>query len=270
MTPLTVLTMSIALAAGPAGAAAVPEIIAHRGESHDAPENTLAAFRLAWERDVDVIELDVHLTADGQLAVIHDADTERVCGVRKVVKTSRYEDLKTLDAGRWKGAEFAGERIPLLEEVLATIPPGKRCFIEVKVGPEAAPALVRVVQDSGLPPEQLIVISFKEATIAEVRRQLPDLQAYWLSSFKQNEKSKEFTPTVEELIATAKRIQAHGINVSYKGPIDAAFVNRVREAGLKLYVWTVDDEAEARRLAALGVDGITTNRAQWLREKLAE
>ena len=269
MSPLALLTMSIALAAGPA-AGSGPEIIAHRGESHDAPENTLTAFRLAWDRDVGAIELDVHLTADDRLVCIHDAATKRVCGVNKVVKTSRYDDLKSLDAGSWKGQEFAGERLPLLEEALAAIPPGRRCFIEVKVGPEAVPPLQRVVRDSGLPPDQLVVISFKEATIAEVRRQLPELRAYWLASFKQNERTGEFTPTVDDLIATARKIDAHGINVSYKGPIDAEFVRRVREAGLGLYVWTVDDEREARRLKALGVEGITTNREQWLRGTLAE
>ena len=138
MTSLCLLTMTVAIAAGPG-----PEIIAHRGESADAPENTLAAFRLAWERDVTSIELDVHLSADDRLVVIHDADTERTCGVKRVIKTSRYADLRELDAGRWKGEQFAGEPLVTLEDVLALLPKGKRCIIEVKVGPEAVPALVR-------------------------------------------------------------------------------------------------------------------------------
>jgi glycerophosphoryl diester phosphodiesterase len=263
MNSLCLWTMAAMLTVG-----TPPEIIAHRGESADAPENTLAAFRLAWERDCDAIELDVHLTADDRLAVIHDADTERTCGEKVIIKTTRFEELENLDAGLWKGEAFRGEPIPVLEDALATVPSGKRCFIEVKVGPEAVPALARAVQSSGLPNEQLVVISFQSETIAEVRRVLPEHEAYWLVGFKQDEASGEFTPPVEEIIATARAIDAHGVNVSYKGPIDAAFVRSIRESGLGLYVWTVDDEAVARRLVELGVDGITTNRAAWLADRL--
>ncbi|MFV0446822.1 MAG: glycerophosphodiester phosphodiesterase family protein, partial [Planctomycetaceae bacterium] len=233
---MCVTVMTLTLAAG-----GRPEIISHRGESADAPENTMAAFRLSWERNVPAIELDVHLTTDDQLVVIHDANTERTCGVKKVIKNSTYADLQDLDAGRWKGAEFAGEHLPLLQDVLAALPNGKRCVIEVKVGPESVPALVRAVEASGKPSEQLMVISFKDQTIAEVRRKLPELQAYWLTSFESDKSTGKVTPTVEQIVARAHEIKAQGVNVSYKGPIDQTFVDAVHNAGLKLYVWTVDD-----------------------------
>src|SRR5262245_45356940 len=73
--------------------------VAHRGESADAPENTMAAFRLAWERNVDAIELDVHLTRDGKLIVSHDADTKRTTGTNKVIVQSTLDELRPLDAG---------------------------------------------------------------------------------------------------------------------------------------------------------------------------
>src|SRR3954470_13597201 len=98
------------------------ELIAHRGESADAPENTMAAFLLAWERRVGAIELDVHLTRDGELIVSHDADTRRTTGTSKVIKDSTLDELRPLDAGRWKGPRWAGERMPTLGEALATIP----------------------------------------------------------------------------------------------------------------------------------------------------
>src|SRR3954454_21771589 len=107
-----------------------PEIVAHRGESADAPENTLAAFRLAWERNVPAIELDVHLTRDGALIVSHDANTLRTTATPKAIKESTLEELRSLDAGRWKGERWAGERMPTLAEALQTIPEGARCFIE--------------------------------------------------------------------------------------------------------------------------------------------
>ena len=103
-----------------------------------------------------------------------------------------------------------------------------------------------------------------------MRRQLPELVALWLTSFKEDQETGRVTPTVDEIVARATAIDAHGVNVSFKGPLDAAFVNTVREAGLKLYVWTVDDADVARRLVGLEVDGITTNQAEWLRARLAE
>jgi glycerophosphoryl diester phosphodiesterase len=257
--------MTLALAAG-----GPPEVISHRGESADAPENTLAAFRLSWERNVPAFELDVHLTKDDRLVVIHDADTERTCGVEKVIKDVDWAELRDLDAGRWKGEQFAGEKLVTLEEVLAALPDGKRCVIEVKVGPESVPALVRAVQGAHKPAEQLVVISFKHETIAAVRKALPELKALWLTSFKEDQETGRVTPTTDEVIARAKQIDAHGVNVSFKRPVDAEFVERVHAAGLLCYVWTVDELDEARRLKELGVDGITTNKGAWLREHLRE
>ena len=246
------------------------EIIAHRGESADAPENTLAAFRLAWQRKVTSIELDVHLAKDGTLVVCHDPDTKRTTSVFKEIKTSNWEQLKDLDAGRWKARRFVGERLPTLAEALATLPAGGRCFIEIKVGPEAVPALVKTIKDSGKAPEQLVIISFNAATVAEAKRCLPDLKAYYLAKFKRDMLSGRWSPTIDELIDEARRIKADGLDLSHKGPLDAELVRRVRKAKLGLYVWTVDDLAEAQRLAELGVDGITTNRAAWMRDALGK
>jgi glycerophosphoryl diester phosphodiesterase len=246
----------------------LPPLVAHRGESADAPENTLAAFNLAWERKVPIIELDVHLTKDDKLICIHDKDTKRTTGVTKVVKESTAEELQQLDAGSWKNKKYAGEKMPLLEEALATVPDDGKVLIEVKVGPEAVPALVKAVESSGKKPEQLIVIAFNAETVAEAKRKLPQLKAYYLLSFKQDKNTGKWSPTLDEAIAVAKRIQADGLDISYQGPIDADFVSRVRQAGLELHTWTVDDPKVARRLVDLGVDSITTNRAGALREEL--
>jgi glycerophosphoryl diester phosphodiesterase len=246
------------------------ELIAHRGESADAPENTMAAFKLAWERRVAAIELDVHLTRDGKLIVCHDADTKRTGGIKKIVKDCASSELTQLDVGQWKDARFAGETMPLLDDVLAQLPGGTRCFIEIKVGPEAVPALVTAVGQCGKPLEQLVVISFKAETVAEAKRRLPELKAYYLAEFKQELLSGRWQPSVEELIDEARRIRADGLNVSFKGPVDAGFVRRVKQAGLEFFVWTVDEVEVARRLVDAGVDGITTNKAAWMKEALAK
>lgn len=243
------------------------EIVAHRGASHNAPENTLAALKLAWEQKADASEFDVHLSKDGRIVVIHDADTKRTAGVDKKVVVQTLDELRTLDVGKWKGAKFAGEKIPTLEEMLAAVPAGKTVFVEVKCGPDIVPELDRVLKASALKPEQTPVISFNASVIAAVKKARPDLPAYWIVNL--NRKGQK-PPTAEEVIAKAKEIRADGLDLSATAVLDADWSRKIKAAGLKLYVWTVNDAATARRMAGIGVDGITTDRPGWLRERLAE
>lgn len=242
------------------------EFVAHRGESYDAPENTLAAFQLAWERKVSTIELDVHQTKDGELIVCHDPNTKKTTGVERAIKDCTLAELRTLDAGRWKGERFAGEKLPTLSEALATIPERGRCFIELKTGPEVVPALVKVIEASGKRPEQLAIISFNAESVAEAKHKLPQHQAYWIVSVKPDKKTGVLAPTVEELIAKAKAIRADGLDLSI--PPTADYVKPIKAEGFQLYVWTINDPAVAKKFVALGVDGVTTDRAAWLKQQL--
>src|SRR3954447_14069494 len=106
--------------------AAVIEIIGHRGASHDAPENTLASFRLGWAQGADANELDIRLTRDAQVVVFHDVTTRRITGLDLPVAAQTLAQLQALDAGGWKDAAWAGEKIPALADVFATVPEGKR------------------------------------------------------------------------------------------------------------------------------------------------
>jgi len=108
------------------------EIVGHRGASYDAPENTLPSVRLGFEQGADAVEVDVFATSDGRIVAIHDADTERVAGVKLDVAKSTLAELKQLDVGAWKGERWVGTRIPTLEEVLELVPEGRRLLIEVK------------------------------------------------------------------------------------------------------------------------------------------
>ncbi len=176
------------------------EIIGHRGASFDAPENTLASFQMAWEQGADAIECDVRLTKDGQIVVIHDADTLRTAGVNRFVTDQRLDQLRQLDVGGWKGERFSGEKIPTLEDVLRIVPSGKRAFIEVKCGTEIVPELKRVFAASGLHFEQLVVISFSADVVVAVKRELPKHTVYWCADLNSRQ-SQAWTP--EELIARA-------------------------------------------------------------------
>jgi glycerophosphoryl diester phosphodiesterase len=242
-----------------------PEIVAHRGSSEEAPENTLAAFRLGF-LEADACELDIHLSKDGQVVVMHDANTRRTAGVDKPIAQQTLSELKALDAGRWKGENFAGERIPLLSDVLALIPERKRLLIEIKCGPEVVPRLVSVIEEAERKPEQTALIAFSLETLRQAKLKLPKLQAYWLVGLKSE--AKAGPPDLAELIEIARLAGMDGLDLEGSFPIDAAFVGKVHAAGLKLYTWTVNDADAAGRMAAAGVDGITTDRPRMLREGL--
>lgn len=244
-----------------------PEIIAHRGASHDAPENSLAAFRLGWEQQADAVELDIRLSSDGHVVVMHDATTLRTGGYDKPVSEQTLAGLAQLDIGSWKNPEWAGEHIPRLTEVLATVPPGKKIFIEIKCGPEILPALGKDLEASRLHPGQVVLIGFNAGTLRMARRQIPKARIYWLVAY-QTEPGSDQLPQFAELIVTAQASGFDGLNLDCHFPVDAAFASRVHSAGLGLYCWTVDDREVAATWMAAGADGITTNRPAWLRASL--
>ncbi len=241
------------------------EIIAHRGASHDAPENTVAALRLGYAQGADAGEIDVHLSRDGHVVVIHDHDTHRVGGHKQAVAEQTFDELRALDVGQWgpwKGSVFS-EKIPALAEILALVPAGKRLFIEAKAGPELVPELERVIRASGLSAAQLPLISFNLDTARSLKLRLPAHEVCWIVDY-----SAKKAPTVADLITTAKSAGLDGLDLNDRFPIDATFAAAIHATGLKLYTWTVDDPAVARALGAAGVDGITTNRPGWLREQV--
>ena len=258
------LLVSASIVASPLSAV---EIIAHRGASHDAPENTLASFRLGWEQQADAGELDIHLTQDGRILVIHDGNTKRTAGLDAAVSSQTLEELRKLDAGSWKGTRWKGEPLPTLSEVLAIVPAGKRLFIEIKCGPEVLPELERVLAACDQKPEQLVLIGFSYATMQKAKQRFPQLAVYWIVSYGADKKTGKH-PDLQDLIQKAQAARFDGLDLHFDFPIDAAFVSQVKAAGLRLYVWTVDDVAVAAKLVAAGVDGLTTNRPAWLRERL--
>jgi glycerophosphoryl diester phosphodiesterase len=114
----------------------------------------------------------------------------------------------------------------------------------------------------------LVIISFQTETVAEAKRSLPELKAYYLASFRPGTGAQIWTPDVDTLIERANQIGADGLDLCAFGPINAAFVQQVKAAGLELYVWTVDDPELARKMIAADVDGITSNRAAALRTEI--
>ncbi|MBI4850085.1 MAG: glycerophosphodiester phosphodiesterase [Nitrospirae bacterium] len=245
-----------------------PEIIAHRGASHDAPENTLAAFKLAWLQGADGIEGDFRLTKDGRIACIHDATTKRTAGVNITVAKSIFSRLRALDVGSWKNKKWGKERIPAFEEIFSCIPEGKKVFIEIKCGVEIIAPLKDAIAISGLKPRQTVVMSFNEAVIFETRMQLPRIKALWLTNFARDKNTGEWGPSIDRIVKTLKKIKADGLNCIGHQIIDEAFVKTLRKNKMELHVWNVNDIETAVYFRHLGVDSMTTDRPGWLRDIL--
>ncbi len=235
--------------------------IAHRGDSFVAPENTVAAAKSAWKAGADAVEVDVYLTKDNRVMVIHDSDTKRTCSGKKNLEIAKTPSvlLRDLDAGIWKGAEFKGEKIPFLNEIIETVPEGKTLVVEVKCGTEIIPSLQRIMEKTPKR-SQIVFICFDWKTIVELKNTFPDNKCYWLSSSKTGLAKK---------IKEAAEAGLEGVNLQSK-IIDEETMVVAKEHKMEVLAWTVDDPAEARRITQLGVTKITTNRPAWLKEELGK
>lgn len=246
-----------------------PEFIAHRGASYLAPENTMASIQLAWEMDADAVEIDIYLTADGEVVLFHDKTTKRTGGRDKAVEGQTLEELSELDVGKWKGPQWEGEKIITLDEALATLPEGKRFIVEAKSGVEIVEPMLEAIERAGHHPHQIVVIAFSYEVAAKTKKLKPQQQVLWLSGFRQDEKTGQWSPTMDELVEKALEANVDGLNLQWKGPATVEEdVQKIRDAGLGYYLWTVDGIEDAEQAIEFGVDGLTTNRPAWIKKQL--
>ena len=243
-------------------------IIAHRGASHDAPENTTTAIDLAWKQGADGVEIDVRLTKDGRIVLMHDATAERTGSLDRNVADMTLDELRALDVGVWKGETWAGERVPELMDVLGTVPAERKLFIEIKCGTEVIAPLKDALSGSDLAQDQIVIVGFQATVLKKAVRSVEAGQHLLLVNIRPSAPPTYWEPTLEEMLHVARDTGISGLDVRACQAVDAAFVRAVRDAGLTCYAWTVDDPAEARRLQNIGVDGITTNRPGVLRSHL--
>jgi len=237
------------------------EVIAHRGASYEAPENTLASLRLGWAQ-ATTCEIDVRPTSDGHILVCHDANTQRTTGIDKVIARHTLTELQRLDAGSWKDSRHASERLPSLVEVLEALPSGKSLLIEAKGNALIVPALKKELEASGKL-GQCAVQSFDYPTCVAAKKTLSKVQVFFLSYL-----NGTTPPSPEQLIEKARSANLDGLGLQDHPMIDARFVQKIHEAALKINVWTVDASDEARRLRDCGVDGLITNRPGWICDQL--
>jgi len=234
------------------------EVTAHRGASEEYPENTMAAFRAAAELHADWIELDVQQSRDGEIFVLHDPSFLRTCGVDRKVWELDWAEIRTLDAGSWKGVEFAGEKVPGLGEVLAFAEEsGIRLNIELKpTGHETdfEEAVVGLIREAGLE-DRCMITSQKYSLLRRVKELCPEIRTAYVLSFAYGN------------LHTLDDADVFSIKTS---SINADLVSNVHNAGKELLVWTVNTRTVMNRMIELGVDNLVTDRITLARETIYE
>jgi glycerophosphoryl diester phosphodiesterase len=261
-----VLLMALVVAPVAPGEAQVltVDVHAHRGGAGLAPENTLAAIRNALSLGVDVIELDLHVSADGTIVVIHDATLERTTNGRGVVRGTSLADLQRLDAGAWFNPRFAGERIPTLREVLeairATGNDRVRLNLETKYDPRgpAPPAefeaqLLQVLREAGWR-DRVIIQSFHYPSIERVKALDPGVTTAALRS--------PLTPTLDPVgLVRSARADIYSPGAAL---VSRDVVETLHRAGIPVVPWTVNQPSAMEMLLSVGIgalrgDGIITD-----------
>ena len=230
-----------------------PLIIAHRGFSYRAPENTLVAYRQAIQAGADMAECDVRLSADRVPVLLHDENLKRTTGLDAPVTSLPLAKLVELDAGSWKSPEFAGERIPTLCETLRLVNGKLRLVIEVKpAGMERE--VLAAIREAGTDPCEVMIFSFKREVVETLARLEPQLPTTWLIG-QMPWREEERRATIAQ--ALSARVSAIGLPATR---VDPAIVRMAHESGFPIFVWTVNDPADMRYLKRIGVDGIITDR----------
>ena len=233
--------------------------VAHRGASAQYPENTLLAFRRAIEQGVDFLELDVHLTADEELVVMHDTTLDRTTNGHGNIHDHSLQDIRQLDAGQ-------GEKIPLLSEAIQLSRESQvRLFVEVKGATEAeglviAEAAVRALEAGGFL-SQIILTSFSPSALLRAKSIQPEI------STMLNPLPQDGTLTPRQICAQALRAGANCLSYDFRF-LTPAIATECQLTGLALWPWDPDEPEDMRQMIKLGVHGIVTNRPDVLNKVL--
>lgn len=226
-------------------------VIAHRGASGHAPENTMASFRRALDMGAKAIELDVHQTLDHQLVVAHDDDLKRCGRDKRRLKSLHWEEAAVLDVGSWFDKRFALERLPRLDDVYDLLPRSVELHVEIKHGSRVYPGIeervVDLIHKRGVR-ERTVVSSFDHEALYSVRSLDESVRIGYLLGLT----------TLKTAFVEMKALAAESLNLSVRQTL-ARTVKAARERGLKILVYTVNTPMDRDRLAALGVDGVFSN-----------
>lgn len=226
----------------------IPVIYAHRGASAQAPENTMAAFVLAIKQGAGGIELDVHMTKDGHIVVIHDEAIDRTSDGSGKVKDMTLSELLNFDFGCWFSQDFSGEKIPTLEQVMVRLSGWKGFLnIEIKAGDKGIESSVIALIDKYRMRERVIISSFNHYTLVNVKKLDDSIKTGAL-----------FMETLYAPWEYAKKIGACAIHPFYRA-INKEIISECRLNGVDVNVFTVDRVQDIKELVEANVSGIITN-----------
>jgi len=247
-----------------------PIIIAHRGGAKLAPENTIAAFKNAINIGVDMIEIDVHLSKDSEVIVIHDDALDRTTNGKGAIKDLTLEEIKKYDAGSWFNTTFKNEKVSTLAEVLNSINGQAKLLIEIKSGDEKYPGLEKKVVEAIKEKNALdwvVVQSFNENSILRIKEMYPELSTYYLMGNSFN----EFYDDLEKKMASNESFEKRFNGVAPRHSLlDADKVKLLHKAGFGVYTYTVNDSEDIQKVIEIGVDGIITDVPDFLKDRLRQ
>lgn len=239
-----------------------PLIIAHRGFSSLAPENTLVAYRKAIEVGAEMAECDTYLTKDGVPILLHDRTLKRTTGTDAPPRALTLEEIQKLDAGKWKDPEYAGERVPTLKELMTLVKGKLRLVIEIKEHEIEEPVL-KVIHESGVPLEELMIFSFYYDVVEKMAKLEPLLPTTWLVGDLPYDRAGR-----HEVIRQALAARCSAVGLPYERA-EPTFLRSAHKAGLQVFVWTVDEPADMKYLLRIGADAIITNKPDVLKKVLS-
>lgn len=246
--------------------------VCHRGESKDAPENTMPAFRLAQENGNYGFECDVYLTkAEKLLVVNHDNTFARTGGLDKRVVDTTKAELDKLDVGAWKGPQWKGTKVCYLADVLSLAKDGCVIYVEVKGGAEMVPYLKEAFRkEPKATPARALFIAFNREAVAALRAQMPEYRAYWLSGLKMGPKGVP-SPTAAEVVAVLRQTKATGVDIQNCRPaLTPDYIQTVKKAGFEFHVWTENNAAAAYSYFLQDVDTVTTDCGKRLTDQISQ
>ncbi|WP_244209120.1 glycerophosphodiester phosphodiesterase [Paenibacillus ferrarius] len=234
-----------------------PWVFAHRGSSLEAPENTMSAFQLAVDQQCDVIELDIHLTSDGQVIVCHDETLGRTTNQSGVIGELTLEEMKQADAGSWFSPVYTGEKIPLLQEVLERIPARIGLNIELKqsYSGRIVEPLIKLLRENGRLADVLFS-SYDHKLLHDIKQKAPECRI----SLVYDAKPVNPIRFIEDFGLEVFSVSLHACMV------DAEDVAAIRQSGRHVIVWTVNEASVMKQMLAYGVSGIITDDPKALRD----
>lgn len=228
-------------------------VIAHRGSSGKAPENSLSAYKQAWLEKSDAIEIDLRMTKDKHFVCCHDNNLNRVSSSKKTISSLNLTDLKEIDIGLWKSKKFKNETIPTLEEVLAKTPKRKKIFIEIKGALKEHENLFQIIEQSKFKKENFHFLSYLPAVVKLLKKRYSEYPATL------NLIPSLYNYDFEKILSIIKKSKSNGISLHVDSFKSINLIKKIKNLDQFVICWTVNDLRFMKSLLKIKVNGIITD-----------